>query len=215
MPSELARRHQADAGVLADDTADRIRRAARRADVADIDRWWDRTGPGLTRTVARASAAASTLAGRYLVAEAAANGVIGLEPVLAVVDLAQIATALRVTGPVGFKRHIARTGDPDRARLVMADRMAASTDRLTMAGSRQTIADTADTSPLIRRYRRIAQAGACDFCSMLAGRGHVYRSEASAGSVVGRRGRPRGTRRVGQSYHDGCRCHLELGWVTA
>jgi hypothetical protein len=183
--------------------------------VADIDRWWARTGPGLVRTVAAASNATATLADRYLMVEAALLGLEGLEPVLAVASLTQIATALHITGPVAFKTNIAQTGDADLARRIMSKALADSADRLVLAGSRQTIADTAESSPLIRRWRRVAESGACKFCDMLAGRGFVYSSEVTATTVVGRRGRPRGTRRVGQSYHDGCRCHLELGWVPA
>ncbi|MFZ4894643.1 hypothetical protein ACL9RL_09350 [Plantibacter sp. Mn2098] len=66
----------------------------------------------------------------------------------------------------------------------------------------------------------------CDFCVMLAGRGPVYRSEASAGAVVGRgstrtgfdengkrlsggRGggiRARSTQELAAEFHDGCNC---------
>lgn len=82
------------------------------------------------------------------------------------------------------------------------------------------------------RYQRLAMPGACAFCAMLASRGGVYRSAESATGVVGRgmpmthtiigvtehgheirkRGgqakgiKPRGTREIGDSYHDHCKC---------
>lgn len=72
-------------------------------------------------------------------------------------------------------------------------------------------------------YQRVPRANCCAFCGMLASRGAVYHSEASAGAVVGRgvaipatkrRGgqakgiRPRGSRRMGEKYHDHCYCSI-------
>ncbi|MBF6301176.1 hypothetical protein IU459_27060 [Nocardia amamiensis] len=50
----------------------------------------------------------------------------------------------------------------------------------------------------------------CAFCAMLASRGPVYRSDKSALTVVGRGGRPRGSRALGERYHDGCDCEAVL-----
>ena len=71
------------------------------------------------------------------------------------------------------------------------------------------------------RYQRVPSAGCCDFCAMLASRGNVYHSKESAGGVVGRgqsveygkRGgakeiRSRGSRSVGEAFHDNCRCRV-------
>lgn len=73
-------------------------------------------------------------------------------------------------------------------------------------------------------YQRVPRATCCAFCGMLASRGPVYRSEASAGMVVGsgveippagtkrKRGgqaggiKPRGSQRLGETYHDNCYC---------
>lgn len=73
------------------------------------------------------------------------------------------------------------------------------------------------------KYQRVPRPNCCAFCGMLASRGAVYTSEAEAGSVVGagtpipqdgkrRRGgqakgiKPRGSRNLGESYHDNCYC---------
>lgn len=73
---------------------------------------------------------------------------------------------------------------------------------------------------------RAASGKSCDFCVMLAGRGPVYRSEAAAGSVMGRGstrtgfdedGRrlsggvgggivARGSRELAAEFHDNCNC---------
>lgn len=76
--------------------------------------------------------------------------------------------------------------------------------------------------------QRVPRVGCCAFCSMLASRGAVY-SPGTAGKVVGRgkpvesnyradgtrkRGgaangiQPRGSRRMGEKYHDNCRCRV-------
>ena len=74
------------------------------------------------------------------------------------------------------------------------------------------------------RYQRVPRVNCCAFCGMLATRGAVYTSAGSAGSVVGagvpvtpdgekrKRGgqgkgiKPRGSRRLGEDYHDNCYC---------
>ncbi|WGH87086.1 hypothetical protein [Auritidibacter ignavus] len=68
--------------------------------------------------------------------------------------------------------------------------------------------------------QRVPQPGCCAFCSMLASRGAVY-TERSATGVVGRgtpigshrlaKGiRPRGSRKLGEDFHDYCRCEVVI-----
>lgn len=65
------------------------------------------------------------------------------------------------------------------------------------------------------RSQRVPSMGCCAFCGMLASRGATY----SSGQVVGRgkplgshrlaRGiRPRGSRKIGEDFHDHCRCTI-------
>jgi hypothetical protein len=93
-----------------------------------------------------------------------------------------------------------------------------------MAGAgRDTISGNAQRDRVRVGVARIPRPGCCAFCSMLAGRGAVYSSEASAGGVVGRgvsaestagkrggqgRGvKARGNQAIGSSsFHDFCRC---------
>lgn len=75
------------------------------------------------------------------------------------------------------------------------------------------------------RSQRVPSPGCCAFCGMLASRFAGYTSQASAGTVTGRgvpvgkgrgkgskgRGRgvkTRGSRAVGESFHDYCRCRI-------
>lgn len=96
--------------------------------------------------------------------------------------------------------------------------------------------DLAEPGTTTTTWARHASATACGFCRMLATRGDVYQSKAAASTVVGRgkemtdleriwRGgksgpvqelgtarfiaggvKARGTRSLGSSYHDHCRC---------
>lgn len=100
--------------------------------------------------------------------------------------------------------------------------------RIIASGSRRTIDANARADVASTAWARVAQPDACEFCRMLAGRGAVYRSEKSAGMVIGRgvdpaaafdengkrkRGgqgkgvKARGERAVGSDdYHDDCNC---------
>jgi len=68
--------------------------------------------------------------------------------------------------------------------------------------------------------QRVPKPGCCAFCSMLASRGAEY-TERSASGVVGRgrpigshrlaKGiRPRGSRKLGEKFHDYCRCEVVI-----
>lgn len=69
------------------------------------------------------------------------------------------------------------------------------------------------------RSQRVPRPGCCAFCGMLASRFAEYTSGSSAGKVVGR-GKPigshrlskgirsRGSRAVGEDFHDYCRCRI-------
>lgn len=90
----------------------------------------------------------------------------------------------------------------------------------TMAGD--TIYGNAQKEPVKVGFQRVPKSGCCGFCGMLASRGAVYSSEASAGGVVGRgvpvertkgkRGgqgkgiKARGSQSAGEKFHDHCKC---------
>ena len=90
------------------------------------------------------------------------------------------------------------TADPSGA-------LSGTTERHVFTTSGETVAANADREHV--RYARYASANACAFCRVLATRGPVYTSEAAATRVSGGRGgRPRGSRAIGDSYHDNCHC---------
>lgn len=94
---------------------------------------------------------------------------------------------------------------------------------------RATTEGSATLDPAGPTFARHASANACAFCRMLATRGAAYTSAEAAVRVVGRgtdvstnvgrtRGRQalgvrtRGTRKLGDKYHDWCRCTSIAVW---
>lgn len=102
-------------------------------------------------------------------------------------------------------------------------------DRRVQNVYRDVVNQAAIGDPYSVGWQRIAYAGCCAFCRMLAGRGAVYKNNASASFVVGRgvvrkvRGRPRQRGRKARAwerpdarevrdlyttYHDNCQCKV-------
>lgn len=85
-----------------------------------------------------------------------------------------------------------------------------------------TVVGNAAIDPAPMGYQRVPKPGCCAFCGMLASRGAAYSSEEAAIGVVGRgvpvektrgeRGgqgkgiKARGSRGVGERFHDHCKC---------
>ena len=85
--------------------------------------------------------------------------------------------------------------------------------RLIMQPARDTIADSVERDPSDARWARVPKGEVtCAFCMVMASRGAVYLTRAAAVSVVGRRGRTRGKRALGEDYHDFCDCEAVPMW---
>lgn len=161
----------------------------------------DRTFPAFSRAAealirARRSQSAGTAAAYYRAfREAEGAGAADLRAIIrsSPFPAEQVATSLRVTGPVAAKSAAARGLSTSAISAYALSQTAGAVVRLTLAGGRETL-DTAvqrDTSAL--GWARVTGGRPCAFCAMLAGRGFVYKSEATAGG----------------EYHDGCGCTTE------
>jgi hypothetical protein len=89
---------------------------------------------------------------------------------------------------------------------VTLERLSGSAKRMVFDASRDTVTTNAIKQDV--KWARYASANACAFCRLMATRGPVYASERSATKVVGRGPAQitRGTRKLGESWHDHCRC---------
>lgn len=203
----LTRVHRREVGLVTTAAERKVRALAKKANVADIDGWWSRNLLAILRIVAPAFAVLAEMTVKYLRGHAALEGV-KLEPVPAELDEDVLKTSLRVTGPVAFKKHMTISGDPDASRLVMSKQLSGATARHVLDGDRGTVMATFDEVAELVGYRRILNtAHPCAFCAMLASRGAVYKTEKT--TVVGRSGAPRGSRQIGEAYHDRCSCTVE------
>jgi hypothetical protein len=110
----------------------------------------------------------------------------------------------------------------ETASATVFDLIGPATQKLIANQGRDTISGSAFGDPVRTGYARIPRSGCCSFCALLASRGAVYRSAASAGGVVGRgvdaavtagkvggQGQGvkiRGSQDVGKKFHNLCRC---------
>ncbi|MET9953517.1 hypothetical protein ABZ135_18470 [Streptomyces sp. NPDC006339] len=183
MPSakaqSLTRQFQLQVLRIAELIARRLRVTAMRADVADIDGWWERISPQVQREILTGQTALARMARQYLVQHAALEGAT-VEPVVVEPVAEQISTALLVTGPVAFKTHMRDSGSEVASVRTMASQLQGSATRLVLAGARDTTMATVQQRPGIVGYRRIrGRPEPCPFCLMLISRGAVYSRETA------------------------------------
>jgi hypothetical protein len=175
----LTREFQSQVLKVAALIAKRLRVTAMRADTSDIDGWWDSISAQVRDEILTGQSALAKLARGYLVQHALAQGV-DLAPILATPDPEQVATALRVMGPVAFKTQMAISGSEVQATRVMATQLQGAATRLVLQGSRQTTMRTFSGRSQVAGWRRVAgRSSPCAFCLMLIGRGAVYSRESA------------------------------------
>lgn len=192
----LTRRHRAETQRVAALARRQVEAIARGADPVDIDAWWERFGAAVLRIVTGGASVAATLAVRYLVQYAAAEGVGNLQPVRVVPPAEQLATSLRVTGPVAFKTNLTRSGSEVGALRVMTRRLTGAASTRVLDGQRQTVLATFEADDRIVGWRRILESpNPCAFCAMLASRGAVFDEDS-----------------VHFETHDDCHCDVEPLW---
>ncbi len=185
-----------------------VRRIANTADLDDVDAWWQRVVESIVALIAAGWAVARELADVFLGEHAAIEGR-EIVPTLAEWSTERVLASLHATGPAAFKTSVAAGNTPTAARASMTNQLAGSSERLVMAGERETVEATIDDSDEIVGWRRVGDGDPCSWCAMLISRGAVYKSAASAGRVVGRAGRTRGNQALGSGYHDNDGCTVE------
>lgn len=178
--------------------------------VADVVRLWPALNPedlagswgalqaALETLVLSGRQDAAALAGSYLTAFRALEGVSG-SPIIvsgAKTALDAVTTSLRVTGPVTIMRAVALGQTPTQAARTGLLSVAGSVSRLILGGGRDTIHNSIAADKKALGYARVASGGACAFCAMVASRGPVYKSQSTA-------------RGGDDGYHDHCNCGIE------
>lgn len=161
-----------------------------------IDETWPLVLGPVGEAVAEEHTAASDVAiSEYLAARAVA-GVAGIfVPRPAALAVAAVRTSLTVTGPVAMKIALRAGATPRRASKLALVQFQGAATRHALAGVRQTTLQAVSEDAEVRGWARLPKADACPFCLLLATRGGVYKSKATAL-----------TEQSGQSYHDHCGC---------
>lgn len=172
--SRITERHrlsQLAAGAL---VVHQMRAAFKLLDVDDLDGtfedWLAVVGP----IVQSGRTLSSQLASGYLSAVRVLKAGSAFAPVLAgPIDPAVLSTSMLVTGPVSLRSNFGRV-PIERALQIAEGRSADAGMRHALNGGRETITQTVKADPKARGYQRVTSGNACEFCSMLAGRGGVY-----------------------------------------
>lgn len=150
---------------------------------------WTAAAAGLA---SRYGAASASLAADYYDAERVAAGVGGRFAV----SPAEPAGLDQVTASLDWATKGLWSTDPDAD---AARRLVGSVgQKLILDPSRATLLDAIAQDGQARGWARVARPGACWFCRMLATRGAVYKTEATALF-----------RADGRRYHDDCHCNVE------
>lgn len=169
-------------------------------DIGDVDGSWQSLAPAVTTLTTSARRDSAVLAASYFSDFRQAEGATGTfrpRPVWGVNPDA-VATSLRVTGPVAFKRAISAGITPQQASSQALVSTTGAVSRIALDGGRNTIDGNVRRDSTALGWARVTDGAPCAFCAMLASRGAVYRSEFTAMY-----------RGDGGKYHDHCGCSAE------
>ncbi len=196
--AQLTQLHQRQQVALRADLIRQVTELFPALDVSSFD-GVDRSWPALERALEAltrdAFGTSSGLAVNYYELFRAAEGVGGASTPLLAEALAaeRVATSLRVTGPFTAKHLIAARSS--QVAEVTLTRLVGAASRLALSGGRDSLDRSIDADRRALGWARVTRGRSCAFCRMLASRGHVYRSERSAGRD--------------RRFHDLCDCQVE------
>jgi hypothetical protein len=149
------------------------------AAVDDTFPLWAEAVAGL---VQRQRAASSNLAAAYISAVRYASGLTDAPPIVLAppVEAERLNTSLTVTAAVSIKANAARGMVAEQAMKNAFVRSAGAVSRLVLEGGQDTVRLTVAADPKAKGWQRVASGNACSFCSMLAGRGDVYKESTAS-----------------------------------
>lgn len=107
-------------------------------------------------------------------------------------DVDSIIAGLRVVGPANAGKQLALGRQVEKVAANTLVNLSGQTTRHVLNAGRKTVDASVMADSRAVGWRRVTSGKACDFCSMLAGRGTVYKSET-----------------VDFSAHDHCSCFPE------
>lgn len=181
-----------------------------------VEPWLTATVPLVVQARARSERASAAYFTQFWQAETGAPVTVEVEsPRISAPQRQAITSSLLVTGPVEIKRRSAAGESPGRAKASAAVTVSGAASRHVLNGGRAILLETAGRQAEAARkpfgWARVTDGDPCWFCAMMASRGYVFRSRASAGE-----GRER-SKRTGEQFigdgqakfHDHCGCTIE------
>lgn len=119
-------------------------------------------------------------------------------------NLEQIKTSLIVTGPARILHRTRQGVDPQQADTKALVDVSGAAARHVLNGGRDMATTAVAHDKTALGWARVTSLNPCSFCAVLAGRGPVYKSRATAELTT-----LRSKRGAGQPYHDNCACTAE------
>jgi hypothetical protein len=146
---------------------------------AEFSKSWYNVGPVINTVVSThnqmsAAQAAQFYANSRVVAGFSHRPVPGHVP-----DETYIGNVVGAMGPGQFYHFLDGDYTEDESSNMALDALLGAAERMILMGGRDTVTDASVQDPVAEGWERIATAGACDFCTMLAGRGAVYKEDTA------------------------------------
>lgn len=182
--TRLTEAHRLAAAELRSRTVTDFATLYRILDPANVEGTFPGYAEAVRLLIRQRRATAENLAAAYLRAFREAEGITApLETVALAGDApeAQVRTVLHVTGPAAIKRATRKGLSLERAATTAFTLSAGAVSRLVLDANRATVVETARRDPFALGWARVTDGDPCFFCAMLASRGPVYFSEATAG----------------------------------
>jgi len=161
-------------------------------DLADIDGTWPPLEAGLVTLIRARRRDSTAIAANYYQTFRSIEGVPGQAQIRAAQDPDEtlLRATLRILGPIGAKKQIAR-GGRDVAGITLT-KVSGSVTRQVLEAGRDTLTRTLRDDPRARGWRRVTDSDPCEFCAGIAAEG--VRAKTSA---------------AGFEAHDHCGCTAE------
>lgn len=180
----LTEAHRVAQARLGQQTVRLLASSWRLLDPADLDgtveAWLRATGPLIRAQRTTSARLAADYYTRYRILEARTTS--RFVPTLAdALSAEQLIASLTATGPARVKSATGKGLSLAAASDLGLAGAAGAAQRLALDAGRTTITGTIADDPRALGWARAASANACAFCLMVASRGHVYTSEATAG----------------------------------
>lgn len=172
-----------------------------------VEPWLAASVPLVQSHWQRSAAASAAYLALFQEAETGRTAPVPVLPEFTPARARAVTTSLLVTGPTEIKALTKRGASLREAVSTAQVTVVGAAGRHVLNGGRAVLLDPKLAGREGLRYARITDGDACWFCAMLASRGYVYRTEASAGRGANDRFAGDGLFK----FHDHCGCTLEPG----